>query len=336
MRRLLGLQYLRALAALGVVAYHASDRAGLAFAAGKAGVDLFFVLSGFLMWAITDARTTPGRFLADRIRRIVPSYWIVTTVMLGGALAGLFPAVELTGWHVAASYLFIPAVSPSNGEVWPLLVPGWTLEYEIAFYLLFTLTLPLPRRLQLGTLTAVLLLAAAAHPLVPPRAVPLAFLTHPHILEFLAGVWLAVAFARGLFDARGTLPLLAGAAALAIAALLALAPDWPDAALYGPPAVLIVAAVLAAEQRPGGVADIAPLRLLGDASYSIYLWHTLAISVTAKVAEVTHLAPAIAMPLHIVAGTVTGLVAFAVIERPLLHALRRPLWRRGVPVPGGV
>lgn len=74
MKRLFGLQYLRALAACSVVAYHSADRAGLSFAAGEAGVDLFFVLSGFLMWAITDATSRPARFLADRAKRIVPSY----------------------------------------------------------------------------------------------------------------------------------------------------------------------------------------------------------------------------------------------------------------------
>lgn len=144
MKRLFGLQYLRGLAACAVVAYHAADRAQRPFAAGETGVDLFFVLSGFLMWAITDAHSRPGQFLIDRAKRIVPSYWIVTSVMLAGAIAGLFPAVRLTVTHIVTSYAFIPSISPSNGQVWPLLVPGWTLNYEAGFYLLFGAALCLP------------------------------------------------------------------------------------------------------------------------------------------------------------------------------------------------
>jgi len=161
MTRLYGLQYLRGLAACAVVAYHAADRAQRPFTVGEAGVDLFFVLSGFLMWAITDADSRPGRFLADRAKRIVPIYWIVTSVMLAGALAGLFPAVRLSVAHVVTSYAFLPSVSPSNGQIWPLLVPGWTLNYEVGFYLLFGAALCLPRAVQLGMLTAVLIALAA-------------------------------------------------------------------------------------------------------------------------------------------------------------------------------
>jgi exopolysaccharide production protein ExoZ len=336
MRRLYGLQYLRGVAALGVVAYHACDRAHVGFAVGKAGVDLFFVLSGFLMWTITGADSRPGRFLSDRLLRIVPLYWIVTSVMAAGALAHLFPAVRLTAWHIAASYLLLPAVSPSNGQVWPLLAPGWTLEYEIAFYLLFAATLTLPRRLQLPGLTAVLLGLAALHPLVPARLVMIRYYTDAHILEFWAGLVLAAGWRGGLFAHRWALPLLGTALALWIAALAATAPDWGDTALYGPPAVLLVALVLAAEARPGGVTDRPLLRHLGDASYSIYLWHTLAISVTAKLAEKLALPPLTAVPLHIVGGVVVGLAGYALIERPLMARLHRPRYRRGAPVPGGV
>ncbi|MEG8025680.1 acyltransferase [Sphingomonas aurantiaca] len=116
MTRLYGLQYLRGLAACAVVAYHAADRAQRPFTVGEAGVDLFFVLSGFLMWAITDADSRPGRFLADRAKRIVPIYWIVTSVMLAGALAGLFPAVRLSVAHVVTSYAFLPRCRRATGR----------------------------------------------------------------------------------------------------------------------------------------------------------------------------------------------------------------------------
>ncbi len=336
MRRLIGLQYLRGLAALGVVAYHAADRSGTHFSLGKAGVDLFFVLSGFLMWAITDERSRPGPFLSDRIQRIVPCYWIVTSVMLGGALLGLFPAVRLTGWHVMASYLLLPAISPSNGQVWPLLVPGWTLEYELAFYLLFAMVLLLPRRLQLGTLSALLLGLAITHAWIPGQQTMLRFYTDAHILEFLAGLWLAAGWQRGWLGDPRAASLLAGLAVMLLAAIRVIWPGAPDVAAYGPSAGLIVAAMLARESGDKDVPDIRLARLLGDASYSIYLWHTLAISVTLKLADRLHIPAAMAIPLHFAAGTAIGLLGYRLLERPIMLFLRRPKYRHGAPVPGGV
>ena len=331
MKRLYGLQYLRGLAACGVVAYNAADRAGRPFAAGEAGVDLFFVLSGFLMWAITDAASRPGSFLADRAKRIVPSYWIVTSVMLAGAFAGLFPAVRLTIAHVVASYAFVPAISPSNGQVWPLLVPGWTLNYEVGFYLLFGAALCLSRKVQLAALTVVLLGLAIIHPLVDSHHVLLRFYSDPHILEFLGGLWLAQAWQRRLSAGMG--PWLMGATLVLFALSLMLPHEWPKAIRYGLPALTTVAAMLAYERRPAGVPDVPALRLLGDASYSIYLWHTLVMSVTTKLAAKLHLAGASAILLHFVAGIAIGLLAYLVIERPLMRHFHRRRYRHGAPVP---
>jgi len=336
MRRLIGLQYLRGLAALGVVAYHAADRSGLAFPVGKAGVDLFFVLSGFLMWAITDERSRPGSFLADRIQRILPCYWIVTSVMLGGALLGLFPAVRLTLWHVAASYLLLPAISPSNGQTWPLLVPGWTLEYEAAFYLLFGLALLIPRRFQLGLLSAALLALSLAHIWVPRDRVMVFFYTDARLLEFLSGLWLAQAWRHGFLSRVATAPLLAGSAILLLIGIPFAVPAAPDTLLYGPPALLVVATMLTLESRAGGIPAIGPARLLGDASYSIYLWHTLAMSVTTKIAGHLHIPAVAAAAFHFLIGTGIGLAGYVLIERPIMAALKRPKYRHRVPVPGGV
>ena len=71
MNKLYGIQYLRGFAALAVVIFHAAERAGHHFAIGAAGVDVFFVISGFIMWIIADGRTlTPAKFIADRLKRI--------------------------------------------------------------------------------------------------------------------------------------------------------------------------------------------------------------------------------------------------------------------------
>src|SRR3954466_10752345 len=75
------IQYLRGLAAFGVLAFHAADRAGYAFGTGAAGVDVFFVISGFIMWVTTCRKgPSPAAFMWKRIQRIVPLYWAVTLV----------------------------------------------------------------------------------------------------------------------------------------------------------------------------------------------------------------------------------------------------------------
>jgi exopolysaccharide production protein ExoZ len=323
MRRLYGLQYVRGVAACCVVAYHAADRAGVRFGVGEAGVDLFFVLSGFLMWAITDETSHPVSFLADRIKRIVPTYWLATTVMLAGALAGLFPAVRLTVDHVAASYAFLPWTSPSNGQVWPLLVPGWTLNYEMAFYALFALVLMVPRVRQLRLLTLVLVELAVEGAVLQPHTAAMRFYTDPHQLEFLGGLWLGRLWEKQALSRPMAVPL-ALVAILGFLVSIALPHGWPKPVLYGLPSLLAVAAVLAFERRAGGIPNWPVLQTLGDASYSIYLWHTLALSVAARVGHMLALPAPLVIAMNITAGLGVGLVAYRLVERPLIRWMHRP------------
>ena len=99
MRKFYGIQYLRAAAALGVVCFHAAERTGGHFAIGAAGVDVFFVVSGFLMWVISENKpASPGRFFRDRLERVAPVYWIATcvTVLAAALLVGVL-ALEKGG-----------------------------------------------------------------------------------------------------------------------------------------------------------------------------------------------------------------------------------------------
>jgi exopolysaccharide production protein ExoZ len=323
MRRLNGLQYLRGLAATAVVAFHAAGKAGLNFHIGEAGVDLFFVLSGFLMVTISSEQTRALPFLADRLRRVAPTYWIATSVVLAGALAGAFPSIRLTGWHIAASYLFIPSISPSNGQVWPLLVPGWTLNFEMMFYLLFAACLALvPYRKRVPALTTFLaglvllgLLFQPTHPIAKT-------LTHPILLEFAAGAWLGLLWQRGgRWPSAAGWPMIVAGAALTIAAA-ASPDDRLRPLLFGIPATLLVAGALCLE-RWGGIPDWPRPRLIGDASYSIYLWHTLAISLTAKLVQPLALPPLALALLGAGMGMASGIAAYRLIELPLMRRLKR-------------
>lgn len=331
MKTLYGIQYLRAAAAIAVVLFHAAEKTGGHFAIGAAGVDVFFVISGFIMWVVTERRpVTPLKFLSDRIVRIVPVYWLATMVMVAGALAGLFPNLQLSLVHVAASLLFIPMHSPSSGEIWPVLVQGWTLNFEMFFYGVFALALLFPRARQLAAVALTLVTLAIAGAYLHSDNAPLSAFTRPIILEFAIGMLLGQLWLTGRVPgaAAGLVLVLAAVAGFAAIGLFRLPFDeWT----CGPLAAALVLGVLALEAG-GRIRRFALPTLLGDASYSVYLWHTFAISVVAKLGEHLHVAPSATLFLAAICGIAAGLVAYRLIERPLLSfrrgAARQPVAAR--------
>ena len=188
---------LRALAALLVILQHAFEvfslRSGqppVAWDAGSFGVDIFFVISGFVMVCATQGRpagpTGAWQFLHRRLLRIVPPYWFWTLAKIGSVLAvpSLALQTKLSWGFVAASFAFIPW----NHDNKPVLPVGWTLTHEMTFYLLFTavlwLRLPLLKSLT-PIFAAVAVLGLFRDPAVGPAWWTIA---NPIIIEFLFGV----------------------------------------------------------------------------------------------------------------------------------------------------
>lgn len=316
MNKLLGIQYLRALAAVAVVCFHAAAKEKTNFLIGEAGVDVFFVISGFLMVAITTDTTSSWKFVRDRIMRIVPIYWIATTVMLSGVIFGLFPNARLDLWHVIASYLFLPATSPATGDIWPLLVPGWTLNYEMAFYALFAIALFIPNeRNRVAVLISLLIVIAFAGLAFSPDVVAAQFYSNQIVLEFAAGSWLGLLWKQHRNWLRNGRSLIV-MSLLGFGIAWLLNSDTNRALVFGVPSLLLVAGVLAVEHDKPIKRWSGPL-MLGNASYSIYIWHTLAISVTSKIAALFGLPLATAVAFNIVGGVLIGLAAYAALEKPL-------------------
>jgi exopolysaccharide production protein ExoZ len=316
MKTLYGIQYLRAFAALAVVVFHAAEKSGESFAIGAAGVDVFFVISGFIMWVISERRPmTPQAFLLDRLRRIAPSYWLVTAIMIAGALAGLFPNLQLTASHILASVFFIPAHSPSDGEIWPVLVQGWTLNFEIFFYVLFAGALFLPRKWRLMFLFALFGGFFLAGQFLQPTTPALYTYTRPIILEFLGGVFLAELWLRRWIAGTSLGLACVGAALSGFAAIHLMDADF-NAGICGPLALALVYGMVSLE-ADGSLGRMPLLTYLGDASYSIYLWHTFAISVVVKAGEAIGLSPVLIAVVSVIAGVILGTVAYEIIEKPL-------------------
>ncbi len=138
---------------------------------------------------VSRREPSPGAFLRARAIRIVPLYWLAT--LLAAILAGTTNA-----GHLLASLLFLPHAGP-DGMGWPMLVQGWTLNFEAFFYAAFAASLVLPARIRLPVLTAgfgALILAGLA---LHPEDAALSIYTSPMLLEFLAGAWLHRAWSRG-------------------------------------------------------------------------------------------------------------------------------------------
>ncbi|MBA3897949.1 MAG: acyltransferase, partial [Sphingomonadaceae bacterium] len=154
---------------------------------GSFGVDIFFVLSGFIIAHVT-ARDPRG-FAAKRLIRVLPLYWLATLAVFAAARAApaLFAATDPSWLNLARSLLFIPYARP-DGVVQPLLFLGWTLNYELLFYAIFALALAVGG--TRASLVAVALLVALTMVglAIPPDLTALHFWTRPILLEFALGI----------------------------------------------------------------------------------------------------------------------------------------------------
>jgi len=274
----------------------------------------FFIISGFIMWSMTDAATRPLSFLLNRLIRIVPLYWAATLLM------GLHQhAAPLA---IAKSLFFIPYFGEDD-QIWPVLAPGWTLNYEIFFYLIFSVVLLVPQRQRFVAALVTLSLLAVAHPLVAPSDPILTTYTNPLMLEFVAGIVLAeLRNHAALPDWKVALPAgLLGVVALFLIPVNETHNAWRGVS-WGIPAFMIVASFVAFEAHQP-VRRLMPLMLVGNASFSIYLFHPFIIrTVTENLPDTSIWLRVIAV---LLSACAVGITIFFFIERPVTAWLRSRL-----------
>jgi exopolysaccharide production protein ExoZ len=281
------IQALRAAAALSVVLVHFSETywqmAGQArdpLYPLAAGVDLFFVISGFVMVYSSEylfgKPGAPVIFLRNRIARIVPLYWGASTV-----------AIVLMGTHtslhaVIDSYLFIPFTN-ENGSLNPLFGVGWTLNFEMYFYAIFALCLFCRRTFALSVLGVALISAVLIGHEFWMQHSALIVWTDPLIVEFLLGALIAVLYRRGVTIPTALRIPIIGMAIITIFVTTSFfpVPELPSHyrwLQWGVPAAFIVAATVLGSQQwsTGALGTVA--RKAGDASYSLYLLHAIALT----------------------------------------------------------
>ncbi len=335
-RPLRGIQMLRAAAALAVVIYHmvhAEDVHGGGVSVlggpahyGYAGVDVFFVISGFIIARITAGKfgsaTFAVQFLCRRAVRIVPLYWLCTLAI--AAVLTLHPnalSSKFENKSLLDSLLMIPQAGG------PLLAVGWTLSYEIFFYAMAALGLAFGSRAAihkalLGWALVLLFLQA-----VPAHGPWISLLTSPLSIQFIAGALVGLHWRR--LPSVLAIPAIASGIAWMIAAgfLLLDAPghgqsDGVRTLAFGLPATLLIAGLARLEADGKAVAPKVLVQL-GDASYSLYLTHLFVLSLVSRLGsglDVTGTVTGNTMLLIImfIASWITALAVHKCVEKPLL------------------
>ena len=347
-RQLLGIQAARGVAAFLVVLSHAEHMLALPqyvgfplldgiFGFGHAGVDFFFVLSGFIIFFVHHADLGKpslfGRYAKRRLTRIYPIYWVVTAVVIVLALFSPERAERLEPVHVLASLLLLP-----HGQD-PLLGVAWTLQHEMPFYLFFG-AMVLSRRIG-GVLFGIWALMVLAQTVFQPSNPVFGFIGGSYHIQFFMGIFAAWLVLTDRVPVPLTLATLGAVMFLAVGVGEQI--GWVPVAkltsqlLFGSASTMVVAGLAAAE-RMGRLSVGKVAAFLGGTSYSLYLVHTIAIGLTAKVLSVLHLFNGmpdwLAMSIVSASAVLAGSVVHVWIELPLLKALRPSQGRRLSPVRG--
>ena len=337
-RKINSLQALRAYAAVsvmlghGILEFHSTKGIDMPFNEFPliAGVDIFFVLSGFVMFYTSGKMFgRPGavlEFWRRRFIRLVPLYWFFTSLMVAVLLflGNHVRSTEFDLWNIISSYLFLPSERP-GGRIAPVLSLGWTLNYEIFFYFTFGMLLLLNKSRGLICLIASFLFLIIVNSLYDFHFVPVRFWGNSIILEFISGVLLGVLKDRG--DFQKSLPFCFGIFLLGlIILLLGCGLDVPRFIKGGLPATLMVYAALALPMAADRKIP-AWIILLGDSSYALYLCHRFVLRAVTMLFAVVAIPPANELILYVLA-TLSGSVILSIlvhkfIETPFLRLFSR-------------
>lgn len=347
-KRLHLLQVYRGVAALLVLVYHtgytqSQDKLGYTLGGellsfGYSGVDFFFVLSGFIIfytqYAYLGQPDALKSYYLKRFVRVFPFYWVINTVLV--ALFLIVPGAgrpsQMNPWGILASYLLLP-------DPWhrPVIIVAWTLVYEMLFYLLFGLAVVLPTRQSrwvfgglvsaaagIYLLQLVLLVQGRPYPFVIPY--PIDFLLSRHTLEFALG---ALSAYLVIHRKIGRPLVWIGVGAALYLAFGLTEPYWSAifarnhrVFAYGVPSFILISGSAMLElQRRVPVNRV--LGLIGDASYALYLVHSIIISIALEVylRIVRHylaLPPAVLVLAIMAAATLISCAVYYWLERPLI------------------
>jgi len=323
------IQMMRAIAAVAVVTQHIPRL----FGNGAWGVDLFFVISGFIMCFVTAKSS--ANFFTKRVIRVVPLYWMGTFAAFAVAL--VMPSVLRTTHanlpELLKSLFFIPF--QKDDKVQPLLFLGWTLHYEVLFYVLFALATKVSQKFRILVCSGFILALLAAGGIFQFHQVALAFYTSDIMLEFVFGmlcycayVWVTDKRPSGLPGWAKNLFVVAGFAC--IVGMVLSKPLVEEIGRVQARGILAAFTFSFLLLGLSGRRLPAILVLLGDASYSLYLFHPYVLQIFEKIFHSFNARSIYSYSMALVALSIccAGCIAsYKFIEHPLTE------WLRGIFLP---
>lgn len=334
---LLSIQSLRFFAAIMVVIHHAvntlHDKAGFSganwlldfFYFGASGVQIFFIISGFVMvYASSGLFEKKGawkKFLYRRIIRIYPIY--IFCVVLNIAIRSTIGDVPYSD---PISLVWTMALLP--GYASNVIIPAWTLSYEMYFYIIFAVVLLLPARFALAAITLFFMACVAMRHFIAGGSLSefSIMATNPILIDFVVGAWIGY-FVKNYGLPRVPKFALISILILSIAALLfnfTFARHVPYMVSFGIPSVLIVFSLVSIERRGMWTSTFKRFSSLGDASYSLYLVHQLVLTMIFQWSSAgTAVEFFVWVSIMISASLACGLAMYRYVEIPLLKMLRR-------------
>lgn len=300
------LQALRAFAAINVVLFHTLGVANFfgyktqifnfLNGWGASGVDFFFVISGFLMVYIQAKNPKSAfSFFKNRFKRIVPTYWTLTVFI---TILYYFSATKFNLYQSLTSLMF---VSQLLGQSHPTILQGWTLEYEMFFYLVFAFAIFIKPQNTPFVTTLILL-------------VPVLFgYIDPIVIEFILGMLIAYLYLRGRFQ-KHMMPVFA-VGLIGLLASMLVQTELHRVMQYGFPATFLVLGCCYLPQIKNRF-----VLYLGEASYSIYLIQAFtmpAFFMVIKRLNIPHANPDLIILLSLFLTIFAGCCFYHLFERPL-------------------
>lgn len=324
------LQILRAVAATSVVYYHI----GVIPVFGSFGVDIFFVISGFVMALVISNGQTPTTFAINRVTRILPLYWILTTCVL--ILAAIKPDLLNSTTANLTNYLksifFIPYFK-ENGALHPMLAVGWTLNYEMFFYFCIWLSIILARKIYIAitfTLLAAFFLLLGN---LSIDSVLQNFFGNTIVFEFLLGI-----FAFKIYQSK-SMPKVNSLALITIAVLSFGFMAYLETngfylarfITYGFPSVTLLLSVIALDKtdfiKNNSLANL--LAVIGDASYATYLSHFYIVEGIRKIGfqkfNIIDPYTTLGVIVILLLSLLTGHILYVVLDKPLSKFFKKKL-----------
>ncbi|MDH5400577.1 MAG: acyltransferase [Cyclobacteriaceae bacterium] len=300
---------------------------------GAVGVDIFFIVSGFIMVYVSyekfGVKKASIDYLIRRVIRIAPVYWMWTLFYVSLLLLApsLFNENQFSITHTIKSLLFIPSENEFTGSTTPVLGPGWSLNFEMFFYYIFALFLLFPRNYLIPGLFFLFIGLSAVGYYFQPENMALQVYTNTLLIEFLFGCFIGFLYKANVkFNLFTCYFFIVVGLAWLKSSVFYGTPDYLDEnrfITWGIGAAFFVTGFAFLEKIYTLKSKL--LLAIGESSYSIYLTHIFVLPIIAKIWASIHLNNYLAEEVFVftasVLSVIFGHLAYKVTEKPVTNFL---------------